>query len=249
MVVDHWQFDSWRTIQHLNLTKSLIIQVPPQTSLSSNKPLLSPSTFGFSFPVLSPDWKVFLLTIFIIFWFFSHISSSSSGGFLLIDFLVRFSSPVSLIGLGDFLLATWSFETHQLPYGARMFSLVIRFSSLISHHLGWEVFHQQHDLLRLISFPAGRGCFHWSSGFSPQSLSLGLEVFHQVFLQGSHSRFPSKFPFNRFHAQRSSRLKREAIVITWPSEWKSCDNYQPQLHLIRFDFHHGARFLLIYATE
>ena len=26
-------------------------------------------------------------------------------------------------------------------------------------------------------------------------------------------------------------------VITWPSEWKSCDNYQPQLHLIRFDFH------------
>ena len=35
--------------------------------------------------------------------------------------------------------------------------------------LGWEVFHQRHDLLRLISFPTGLSCFHWSSGFPPQS--------------------------------------------------------------------------------
>ena len=133
-------------------------------------------------------------------------------------------SPIT--GLGGFLPATWSsFETYQLLYGARMFSLVTRFSSSVSHHLGWEVFHQ-------VPIQGSHSRFPF-----------------KVPIQGSHSRFPSKFPFNRFHAQRSSRLKREAIVITWPSEWKSCDNYQPQLHLIRFDFHHGAWFLLIYATE
>ena len=43
------------------------------------------------------------------------------------------------------------------------------------------------------------------------------------------TRFPSKFSFNRFHAQRSSRLKREAIVITWPSKRKSRDNHHPGL--------------------
>ena len=38
-------------------------------------------------------------------------------------------------------------------------------------------------------------------------------------------------------------------VITWLSEWKSCENYQPQLHLIRFDFYHDAQSFFIYATE
>ena len=35
----------------------------------------------------------------------------------------------------------------------------------------------------------------------------------------------------------------------WYSEWRACDNYQPQLDLIQFNFDYGARFLLIYATE
>ena len=38
----------------------------------------------------------------------------------------------SLLGLRDFSQAIWLFETHQLPYGARMFSMVFRFSSLVS---------------------------------------------------------------------------------------------------------------------
>ena len=40
-----------------------------------------------------------------------------------------------------------------------------------------------------------------------------------------------------------------SIVITWPSEWKSYDNYQPKLYLIWFDFYYSAWFFLIYATE
>ena len=35
----------------------------------------------------------------------------------------------------------------------------------------------------------------------------------------------------------------------WPSDWRLYNNYQSQLDLIQFDFYHGARFLLIYATE
>ena len=34
--------------------------------------------------------------------------------------------------------------------------------------LGWEMFYQWHDLLRLISLPTRLGCSHWSSGFLPQ---------------------------------------------------------------------------------
>ena len=34
--------------------------------------------------------------------------------------------------------------------------------------LGWEVFYQRHDLLRLISFSTWLRCFHWSIGFFPK---------------------------------------------------------------------------------
>ena len=72
---DHWQFDSWRITQHLILTKFLIIQVLYHPSPSSSKSLIIqiphwpnhvsslPTNLGFSFPVLSPSWKVFSLTI------------------------------------------------------------------------------------------------------------------------------------------------------------------------------------------
>ena len=43
--------------------------------------------------------------------------------------------------------------------------------------------------------------------------------------------------------------KMSIPVIMWPSEWKSYDNYQPQLQLIQFDFYHNTQFLFIYATE
>ena len=67
----------------------------------------------------------------MIFRFFSHISSSSSGGFSLIDPLSSFPPQSSHHGFGRFFIIC-PFETHQLPYGARMFSVVSRFSSLVS---------------------------------------------------------------------------------------------------------------------
>ena len=43
-----------------------------------------------------------------------------------------FLLSLPIIGLGGFLLVTWSFETHQLLYGARIFSMVPQFSSPVS---------------------------------------------------------------------------------------------------------------------
>ena len=56
---------------------------------------------------------------------------------------------------------------------------------------------------------------------------------------------PILIPTDDFHAQRSSRLKRKAIVITRPSERKpskrkSRDNNHPELHLGQFDFPRNA---------
>ena len=146
------------------------IKIPPLTT-----------NLGFSFPILSLGWKVFSSTISMIFRFSSPIFSSSSEIFHQLIPLSDFPPQSLLFGLGGISSAIWFFETHQLPYGARVSSLIIRFFSSIFHHLGWEV-------------------FHW------------------VPIQVSYSRFPSKFPFNRFHAQRNSRSKWRVIVITWPLE-------------------------------
>ena len=43
-----------------------------------------------------------------------------------------FFSSLPIIRFGGFSLATWLFETHQLPYGARMFSVIFQFSSQVS---------------------------------------------------------------------------------------------------------------------
>ena len=64
------------------------------------------------------------------FQFFSYISLSSSRNFssigFLSNFLLQFPTEIR-----DFLLVTWSVETYQLPYWAKMFLLVSRFSSSI----------------------------------------------------------------------------------------------------------------------
>ena len=91
-------------------------------ALYSNQVLPLNINLGFSFSVLSPSWKVFSLTISIIFRFSFHIFLLSFGSFLSIDFRVWFSSPVSFIRLRGFSPVTWSFETYQFSYGARMFS-------------------------------------------------------------------------------------------------------------------------------
>ena len=66
--------------------------------------------FQFSSPVLLTGWEVF------------HWLISCPVFFL----------NLTIIGLGGFSLETWSFETHQLFYGARMFSVILRFSSPVS---------------------------------------------------------------------------------------------------------------------
>ena len=108
-------------------------QVPPRPSLPSTKSLLSPHIFGFSFPVLNPGWKVFLLTISTPYDLSIFLPSPlhELGGFLLIDPLSGFLSQFPT-RLGGFSPATWLFKTHQLPYKAKMFSMVSRFSSPVS---------------------------------------------------------------------------------------------------------------------
>ena len=90
------------------LTKSLIIQVPYHPSPLSSKSLiiqvphwpnhvlLLSTNLGFSFPVLSPGWKVFssIISTFMIFWF-SSLSLSSVGRFFMDWSLVRFFFSVS----------------------------------------------------------------------------------------------------------------------------------------------------------
>ena len=171
----------------------------PLLSKSLLKPIpLFSINLGFFFPVLSLGWKVFSSTIstFIIFQFFSSISPLS--GWEVFHQLIP--CPVFIFSfphrLGGFSLATWPYETHQLPYGARIFSVVSRFSSPVSF-IGWEVF------------------------------------------------YPIPISFWRFHAQRSLRLKKKAIVITWPRsgeflKQKSRDNNHPKLHPGQFGFHRNA---------
>ena len=62
------------------------------------------------FPVSLIDWEVFYRLIPCPVFFFS----------------------LPTIRLGGFSPVTWPFETHQVPYGARVFSVVSRFSSPVS---------------------------------------------------------------------------------------------------------------------
>ena len=126
----HWQFDSYRTTQYLILTKSLIIQVPYHPSPLSSKSLIiqvsyhpSPlssksliiqvpyrpnyvfplfTNLGFSFPVLSPGWKVFSLIISTLY-----------------DLLVFF--PVPLIGWKVFHSLTFVWFFSSVFYWVRRF--------------------------------------------------------------------------------------------------------------------------------
>ena len=68
----------------------------------------------------------------MIFWFSSPVSFIIWEVFHQLILCPVFLPSLFIIGLGDFSPATWPFETHQLPYGARMLSVVFRFSSLVS---------------------------------------------------------------------------------------------------------------------
>ena len=52
----------------------------------------------------------------------------------LLQTVTSFSPLSPVIGLGDFLINNIVFETHQLPYGAKMFSFVSQYSSSIQTH-------------------------------------------------------------------------------------------------------------------
>ena len=104
----------------------------------------------------SPKMSIFLLELLLdqkVFYqgpsiniFLSTIIDWSLSSFLL-------QSPI--IGLGGFSLATWSYETHQLFYGARMFSLVFQFSSPVSQWVG-RVFIKLHLYLYLYVWRSSR---------------------------------------------------------------------------------------------
>ena len=176
MLVDHWQFNSWRTTQHLILTTSLIIHVLYQPK---QVPVLF-TNLDFSFPILNLGWKIFLLTIFTRYDFSVFLSDSFIGWeifYQLIPYLVFFLSLL-IIGLEDFSSATWPFKIHQLPYKARIFSVVFRFS--------FPVF-----LIGLRSFSLN---YHFLSTI-PRSMELASEERHNCnnvtlrmenFWSGSH---------------------------------------------------------------
>ena len=92
--------------------------------------LFSPLIFDFSPSVLSLDWKVYSFTLYELSVFLPSLPHWMRG-FSLIDPLSRFLPQFST-GLGGFSPATWPFEIHQIPYKAKMFLVVSRFSSPIS---------------------------------------------------------------------------------------------------------------------
>ena len=68
----------------------------------------------------------------MIFWFSSPVSFI---GWEVFHWLIPcpvFLPSLSIIEFGGFSSATWPFETHRLPYRARIFSVVSRFSSPVS---------------------------------------------------------------------------------------------------------------------
>ena len=117
-----------------NYTASHSDQVPHYPNLSPNKLLLSPPISVFPFLFLDQVKRFFhqWYLYFMIFWFSFPIPLISWEVFYwLISCLVFFFS-LPIIGLGGFSPMTWPFKTHKLPYGARIFSVVFRFSSLAS---------------------------------------------------------------------------------------------------------------------
>ena len=68
-----------------------------------------------------------------------------------------------------------------------IFCLVFYFNFL---SLCWEVFHQQHDFLKLINFLIGLRCSHWSLSFTPQSSIIRLGGFLPCSYSNSSSMIP-----------------------------------------------------------
>ena len=126
--------------------------------------------------------------------------------YLSLDWILSGFPPQSpVIGLGGFSPATWSFETHQLPYRARMFSLDLRFSSPVSRHWVGRFFTKLHSYLHVWRNSRPRGkviimswsrdlqitCSTWSSHVSliitRPARDLPTSSFHPKILHASTS--------------------------------------------------------------
>ena len=105
------------------------------STLFPNKSFLSSYHFRFFLLYPCPGWKVFSSTISMIFQF-PLTCLHQVLRFFINWFPYPVSSPISLIGLGGFSPVTWSFETHQLSYKARIFSLVSRYLSQSHNKFG-----------------------------------------------------------------------------------------------------------------
>ena len=115
-------------------SKSLIIQVSPSNkSFLEQAPPLS-TNLGFFFPVLSPGWKVFSSTISTLYDLsvFLPVPFISWEFFYQLTLCLVFLLSLPNIGLGSFSPLTRPFETHQLPYGVKMFLVVPWFSFSVS---------------------------------------------------------------------------------------------------------------------
>ena len=146
------------------------------------------TSLGFSFPVFNPGWKVFSTIISILYSLLVFLPVPLIGWEVfhqLIPCLV-FLLSLFIIGLGDFSLATWPVETHQLPYGARMFSMVFRFSSPVSL-IGLEGFSLDFHSRFLFKIPI-------QDSYSRFLFKIPIQGFYLRFpfkipIQGSHSKF------------------------------------------------------------
>ena len=120
----------WRSVREPTFGGLVICSSSPKL----NSTLFQPSPFSYHKSWFFLLWRFFHRQ-YLHLWSFDFLPQSlpyQVGRFFIDWSLVRFSSPVFLIGLGGFSPATWPFETHQLFYGARMFSEVLRFSSSVS---------------------------------------------------------------------------------------------------------------------
>ena len=121
IVVDHWQFNS--------IEELYSILFRPNPSLS--KSLFSPPISVFFFLFLVQIRRFFHQQYLWSFGFLSTFPHRVLEVFYQLNPYPVFFFSLSIIGLRDFSPAIWFSETHQLPYGARMFSVVSWFSSSV----------------------------------------------------------------------------------------------------------------------
>ena len=142
-----------------------------------------------------------------------------------------FSFPI--IGLGGFLLATWPFETHQLPYKARIFLVVLRFSILISliglggFLPGSHSFLQQFPRSVELASKERGNCNNMTLGIGAKSSQSGSHVttiiqdFTLVTFDPHHNASPSRAPIWSHGSVSSYVLNHLYLNLYCLQSWKA----------------------------